>query len=623
MCGICGVVRPAGLPPEAATQVRRMAAALSHRGPDDEGFFHDRHAALGSRRLSIVDLGGGHQPIGSEDGSVQLVYNGEIYNFREERARLEAAGHRFRTATDSEVVVHAYEEEGASGLSRLNGIFALALWDAPRRRLLLARDPLGVKPLYYAWDGSRLAFASEIKALLEIPGMRREVDAEALERFLAFRFVPSPRTLFRGVAKIAPGQWLVLEGDGPPRFGSYAPPPELPDPRPSAAEWEEALAAEIPRAVRRQLMGDVPMGILLSGGADSAAMLAFAAAASGTPVHAFTVGFEETFALDEAAAAATTARLLGAPHRQVRLAGSGYGARLLRAIRALDEPVGTPSIAPYDALCELAASERKVVLSGQGADEPFGGYRRHLGEKITGGRLGSLLAGPAALAASLRPGDEPLERAARAAGVRDPVRRYIETLALFPAAERSRILGRRSGDPEAIPELEAIAARASHLDPLARFLYVDARFGLADDLLLYADKVGMAHSLEVRVPFLDLELLRLVERIPATLRVTAFPPKRLLKRALAAAIPAEVRARPKINFAPPDDAWIAPRGGGPCIDWLIEPNAAVSSYLVPHEVGRLVDEQRRGTRDRRRQLFSLLAFEIWHRSFIERRGDAE
>jgi asparagine synthase (glutamine-hydrolysing) len=617
MCGICGMVLPGGLRPGDVERVAGMARRLVHRGPDNGGLFADGNAALGARRLSIVDVEGGAQPIGSEDGAVQVVFNGEIYNHRALRRPLEAAGHRFRTGCDTEVLVHAYEERGPDFLAGLNGIFALAIWDARARRLLLARDPLGVKPLYWTDHDGGLAFASEVKALLDLPGARREVDPEALDLYLAFRFVPSPRTLFRGVFKLAPGQRLILERSGRPRRDLFAPPPEPIEPHRRPDEWAEAIAAALREAVRRQLMADVPVGVLLSGGADSASMLAIAGDALGAPVHAYTVGFEDAPDLDEVADAASTARRYGAAHRHVRVADSDYRERFAAAAFWLDEPVATPSIAPYDALCQLAASERKVVLSGQGADEPFGGYPRHLAERLAG-PLGRLLAGPAAVAARLRPGSERLDRAARSLRVADDARRYAETLALFPAADRRRLLGADGPDPaDAVRERIAPAA---HLDPLARFLYLDARFGLADDLLLYADKVAMAHSLEVRVPFLDLELLRLVESIPGPLRVRGLRPKHLLRRALRSVLPAEVLARSKRNFAPPSRAWLqGDEGGCASAGWLREPGAAARAYCRPREIDRLLAEQREGRRDRRRQIFALLAFEIWHRTFIDRR----
>ena len=616
MCGICGLVRTGGMPAEDRGVVREMANRLTHRGPDAEGFFFDSTVGLGSRRLRIVDLHGGDQPIGNEDGSIQLVYNGEIYNYRELRRSLRASGHRFATDTDTEVVVHAYEEEGAEALARCNGIFALALWDAPRRRLLLARDPLGVKPLYYTLLPDGIAFASEIKALLSLPGLTPEVDPEGLDLYLAFRFVPPPHTLFRNIRKLAPGEQLVLEGSSSPRRQSYAPAPGPVDRNTSLAEWVEALASGLGDAVRRQLMADVPVGVLLSGGADSAAVLA-SAASSGARLSAFTVGFRDAPELDEIGEAADTARIFGATHQHTRIGDDAYRERLTDSIFHLDEPVATPSVAPFDALCRLAARDHKVVLSGQGADEPLGGYPRHMAEKISGGVLGRLLAGPVRLASRLRPAQGKLERSARAFGIQEVARRHAEILALFPEAERRRLRRGDGVDPVAV--VAERSAPAEHMDPLGRFLYLDARFGLADDLLLYVDKIAMAHSLEVRVPFLDLELLRLVECIPGSIRVGGGRGKSLLRRALAPLLPASVLKRPKRNFSPPARAWLTGNGAGPSLSWLREPGAAVAAYCDPAEIARLTRIHEEGRRDRRRQLFALLAFEVWHRTFIDGR----
>ncbi len=617
MCGICGLFNADALPGEAPRLVREMAAAIAHRGPDDEGFLEDPRAALGVRRLSIVDIAGGHQPIGSEDGRIQVAYNGEIYNFRELRQRLEARGHSFRTATDTEVVVHAYEDEGPAALARLNGIFALAIWDSGPGRLLLARDPLGVKPLYYARNGGTLAFASEAKALLTLPWISREVDPEALRLYLSFRFVPSPRTLFRGIRKLGPGEHLLVQGDREPVIASYVPQPRDAERGMSEHELLAEFRSQLTAAVRRQLMGDVPVGVLLSSGMDSAAMLGLAATHSSHPVQAYTVGFEDAPDLDEVDEAAFTARLFGAAHESVRISTRAYREGLTSAAYSLDEPVATPSVAPFDALCRLASRRNKVVLSGQGADEPFGGYLRHRGEKLASSPLGRLLAGPTRIASALRPASEPLERAARTFRAADPMVRFAETLALFPAREVDQLLLSPAGGPSPAEALRATAAQAENLDPLGRFLYLDARFGLSDDLLLYTDKISMASSLEVRVPFLDLDLLRFVESIPASLRVRLMRPKSFLKEALAPLVPAEILRRRKRNFSPPESAWLASRETGPNPRWLLEPSSASLRYLRRSEIERLLREHESGQRDRHRQLFALLAFEVWHRTFIE------
>jgi asparagine synthase (glutamine-hydrolysing) len=617
VCGICGIFNPDGLSGEAARHVRQMAAAIIHRGPDDEGFLEDLRAVLGVRRLSIVDIAGGHQPIASENGRVHVAYNGEIYNFLELRKELEGRGHIFSTSSDTEVVVHAYEEEGPAALARLNGIFALALWDSERRRLLLARDPLGVKPLYYCLSGKTVAFASEIKALLTLPWISRQVDQEALHLYLSFRFVPSPWTLFQGIRKLSPGEYLLFEPDRAPARVSYSPAPRDVQATLREPDLLDAFRAHLREAVRRQLMGDVPVGVLLSGGMDSASILALAAEHSSHPVRAYTVGFEDDPDLDEVDDARITARHFGAAFESMKISTRAYRERFAASAYSLDEPLATPSVVPFDALCRIAGRGNKVVLSGQGADEPFGGYLRHRGERLASSPLGRFLAGPARLASAMRPSSEPLERASRTLRVADPVLRFVETLALFPSSEVRRLLLSPSEGPAPEEALRPTARQAENLDPLAQFLYLDARFGLSDDLLLYTDKISMASSLEVRVPFLDLELLRFVESIPANVRVQVMRPKSFLKRALAPLVPDVVLRRKKQNFAPPESAWLTSSEQGPNPRWLLEPESAARRYLQISEMERLLKEHESGLRDRRRQLFALLAFEVWHRTFIE------
>jgi asparagine synthase (glutamine-hydrolysing) len=593
-----------------------MARRQIHRGPDEEGFFVDRFAALGSRRLSIVDLAGGRQPIGSESGGVQVVYNGEIYNYRQLREDLQRRGHRFATASDTEVIVHSYEEAGPESLKSFNGMFALAIWDAPRRLLLLARDPLGIKPLYYVERGGMFAFASEAKALLSLPFVTPEVDEESLDLYLTFRFVPSPRTLFRGIRKLGPGEMLIRPEGQVAHLQHYAPPPPAPDLGPSQEDWAEGMLAELRSAVKRQMMGDVPVGILLSGGMDSAAVLALAAETGGPTLRSYTVGFAEAPKEDEVVAAAETARHFGVEHLHVTLNAAAYREKLVPSAYSLDEPVATPSVAPYAALCQLAAEQHKVVLCGQGADEPLGGYARHLGEKLAALPLMGGFAPPLKLAASMLPGNERLQRLSRVFHARRPVSRFVEAFTLFPPREIQRLRGKCADFGLLEAAVEPILDGTDRLDSLARFLFLDSRFSLADDLLLYGDKIAMASSLEVRVPFLDLEFLRFVERIPASLRVSLLRPKQLLRMALKNVLPRAILNRHKRNFSPPDSTWMERSQPGPGLHWLLEPSAAAAQYFRRDEVARLVQEQYQGKRDRRRQLFALLAFELWNRSFF-------
>ena len=616
MCGICGLVEEGGLAPQGKEWVHEMARRQIHRGPDDEGFFFDRFAGLGARRLSIVDLVGGHQPIGSESGDVQVVYNGEIYNHLELRRHLENRGHRFATSSDTEVVVHSYEEAGPEALKDFNGIFALAIWDAPRKLLLLASDPLGVKPLYFLERNGRFAFASEAKALFALPWLSPEVDEEALDLYLAYRFVPSPRTLFKGIRKLGPGEMLLKVVGQAGHVRRYAPPPPEPDFRPGEEEWAEALSGALREAVRRQMMADVPVGVLLSGGADSAAVLAYAAETGARSLRSYTVGFAEAPKEDEVVPAAETARHFGVEHLHVTLDAVAYREHLIPSAFHLDEPVGTTSVAPYEALCALAGRHHKVVLCGQGADEPLGGYARHRAEKLASFHLGRGLSASLRLARKLAPNSVLLERSARVLGTRDPLARFVEAFALFPSLARHRLRG-KNGDGDLISSAMApVLAGSEHLDPLARFLFLDSRFSLSDDLLLYGDKIAMASSLEVRVPFLDLEFLRLVEKIPASLRVSLLSPKRLLRKALEKKLPRRILNRRKRNFSPPESTWMDSLPPGPNLGWLLAPDASLAQFCRREEIARLVEAQQGGGRDYKRQLFALLAFELWHRSFI-------
>jgi len=617
VCGICGILEDGGLGPKAEGWVQEMARRQIHRGPDEEGFFVDRFAALGSRRLSIVDLAGGRQPIGSESGGVQVVYNGEIYNYRQLREDLQRRGHRFATASDTEVIVHSYEEAGPESLKSFNGMFALAVWDAPRRLLLLARDPLGIKPLYYVEQDGKFAFASEAKALLSLPFVTPEVDEESLDLYLTFRFVPSPRTLFRGIRKLSPGEMLIRPEGQRAHIRTYVPPAPPPDLKPSREEWAEGLLTELRAAVRRQMMGDVPVGVLLSGGIDSAAILALASEVGGPTLRSYTVGFAEAPVEDEVVAAAETARHFGVEHLHVTLNAVDYRKRLLPAAYSLDEPVATPSVAPYAALCEMASKQHKVVLCGQGADESLGGYARHLGEKLATAPFMRGLGPPIRLAAAMLPGTERLQRLSRVFGARRDVARFVEAFTLFTPEEVQRLRGRSLNAEWLESVVESVLCGSQQSDSLSRFLFLDSRFSLADDLLLYGDKIAMASSLEVRVPFLDLEFLRYIERIPSSMRVNLTRPKQVLRSALKRVLPGKILRRRKRNFSPPDSIWMDSVAHGPGVQWLLEPESALSWFCRQDEVARMIMEQEGGRRDRRRQLFALLAFELWHRSYLK------
>ncbi len=539
MCGICGVYNYGTGEPAGEQLLRAMTAAMIHRGPDDDGFRLDGPLALGMRRLSIIDLGGGAQPMSNEEQTVWVVSNGEIYNFRELRRELEGHGHRFRSKSDTEVIVHAYEEWGVDALARLNGMFGTAIWDAGRRRLVLARDPFGIKPLYYWDDGRRIAFASEIRSLLCHPAIDRSVDLEALDQFLAYTFVPSPRTAFAGIGKLLPGHALVCTAEGTTLRRFHEPgiaPRTYRDERELVAELRDAVRA----AVERQMVADVPVGAMLSGGIDSAAVTAIMAECTSGTVDTFTVGFGSEFPKDELVKARAVARRIGTNHHEVVLSAREYADFLPRSIRSLEEPIATASTHAFYAVCELASRSVKVVLTGQGADEPFGGYARHLGE-----RYGHLYRGippllrDRLLAPAIRrlPRNEQLKRAVAALGVSDPVERMHRVYSVIDRDLLEQLApgSRRQTFQDSVGRW---AADVGSLDDLGRMLYVDARFSLPDNLLLYGDKMSMAVSLEARVPFLDLELMKVAEAIPSRLKIRGLTRKHIFRQAIAPWVPA-------------------------------------------------------------------------------------
>lgn len=618
MCGICGSVNYRTAAPADARTVRAMAASMIHRGPDDDGFHVDGEVALGMRRLSIIDLEGGAQPIANERRSVWVVSNGEIYNFRELRGELTAHGHVFSSRSDTEVIVHAYEEWGLQGFARLNGMFATALWDATERRLVLARDPFGIKPLYYQDDGVELVFASELRSLFCHPAARRAVDVRALHDFMSLTFVPSPRTAFEGVSKLLPGHVVVCDRDGPriQRFHISIPEPL----KETEGELVARLEHELEAAVERQMVSDVPVGVMLSGGTDSTTVATIMSNVAREPVQSFTVGFEGDFSLNELEPARRTAARLGLSHHEVVLSRVDFADSLPSSIWHLEEPIATTSALAFHKICEVARRHVKVVLTGQGADEPFAGYPRYLGE-----RYGWIYRGlPAVLRDSLLtpladalPRNEQLKRAIRSLGSHDEVERMARIYTVLDDELRAELI---AGDVSDGDGLSAAIRRwhgdAAKLDSLGKMLYVDARLSLADNLLLYADKMAMAVSLEARVPFLDLELMALAESIPTSLKIRNLKQKIILKRAMARWLPPDVLRRKKVGFGTPVDEWMRGEMRTLLEDRLLDRASACRTYFRPDVIERMVREHARGRHDHKRALFSLLTFEVWHDLFI-------
>jgi len=616
MCGVCGIFEYASGRPADRDVVRAMNDTIAHRGPDGDGYHFDGPLGFGHRRLSIIDVDGGAQPLANEDDTVFITYNGEIYNYRALADELRSLGHTFRTRSDTEVVVHGYEELGDDVVLRLNGIFAFGLWDARKRRLLLARDHFGVKPMYYADCGGRVAFASEIKAILKVPGVDGELTPEAIDAALHYGFVPSPLTLFGPVRKLAPGHRLVVTASGvsqPERywFGDTELLRGVPE-----RELERLVRERVETAVERQMMSDVPIGALLSGGVDSTAIVTIMARHS-ERVRTFSVGLQGTTEINELAAARATARRIGTQHEDVEIGMSEYMDFLEPAHWYLEEPC-TPSALLTYFVSKLAGRSVKVVLTGQGADEPFGGYARYRGESLgdTYRRLPRFVTGSlvprtlARLHARTR-----WQRGAYALGERDPLRRFDRIYEVFAPAERASIV---RDDVGAVVADDAIARWRRGLEDLPaldQLLRIDARCALADNLLIFGDKMSMAASVEARVPMLDLDLMRLAESIPASVKMRGHTQKRLLKRALRGIVPDDVLRRPKLGFEVPMKLWMRGKLGRDMRDLLFRSGGVVDTFLRRDAVEDLFRRHNDGE-DHWREIFLLVSLEILRNVFV-------
>ena len=600
-----------------------MVDTLRHRGPDDAGVYVDSTAALGVRRLAIIDLETGHQPIANEDGSVHVVLNGEIYNFAELRIRLERRGHRFRTRSDAEVIVHAYEEAGDDCIQDLEGMFALAIWDRSRKCLLLARDRMGEKPLYYYAGPDVFVFGSELRALLAHPDVPRSMDLESLSRYLLFECVPAPHTILAGVAKVPPAHVLVVSPGNKPQLQPYWRMRFEPDLAARPDDWPARVLGALESAVSSRLVSDVPLGVFASGGIDSGTITALAARSSPRRLKTFCVGFEES-TYDERRFARQVAEHCGAEHHAIEFRARDALALMDRVGGLLDEPLGDASFLPRYALARAAKDAATVMLSGDGGDELFCGYPTFLADR------------PARWLRRALPA--PVQRAARALVERLPSsRRYgsldfllkqfvralpynpeVRTQLLLgglPPPEQSRLLsaGVKSalGGFDPYGELTLAIDESSSNEPIERMIYHHSRFYLADQTLVAADRATMAAGLEARAPFLDHRLVELTGRIPGQLKVRGMTTKHLLKRAVGGLLPADVVTRRKQGLGVPIAAWLRGPLRGVLEARLASTRVARRGLFEPATVAQLVAEHVSGRRNHRKILWSLLTLDAW------------
>ncbi len=628
MCGIFGEVAYQG---GAGASIGPALAALRHRGPDASGEWSDGLCALGHRRLAIIDLSeAGRQPLGNEDGTVWITFNGEVYNFADLRKDLERLGHRFRTRTDTEAIVHAYEQWGTDCVGRLRGMFALAVWDQRKRRLFLARDRVGKKPLFYTRQAHRFLFASELQGLLADPEIPREVDPAAIDTYLSYGYIPAPASAFRGIDKLPPAHWLMLDlASGVPeikveRYWDLAYGPKW---RVSEGEACEAIRETLTEAVRLRMVSDVPLGVFLSGGIDSSIVVGLMAGLSDRPVKTFSIGFEEA-AFNELEHARRVAERWGTDHHP-QVIRADASAVLGTLARHFGEPFADSSAIPTYYVARITRQDVTVALNGDGADESFAGYERYLATRLAE-RIRRVpgLRRVATMASRLLPDStDPHNRVRRArrflAAVRQPLkRRYGRWLTYLSEEAKARLytdefrdqLGARDEEPW----LDALFEDGGGLDPVDSAMAVDVRSYLPFDLLVKADITSMANSLEARSPFLDHRVMEFAARLPVDLKLRGRSAKYLLKRAFAEILPPENVFRRKLGFGIPVGDWLRGPLRELLCDSLLDGAGASRGYFRPDRLRAVVAEHTEGRADHGFALWNLLMLELWHTEMLDR-----
>lgn len=632
MCGIYGVMEFAVEGRPLGSLLATMGRIVEHRGPDDYGHYEGRGVGLGMRRLSIIDLSGGHQPIANEDETVWLVLNGEIYNYQELRAQLEGKGHRFRTRTDTEVIVHLYEDQGPSFFKSLRGMFGLALWDVKRERLILGRDRIGEKPLYVRREPGRLLFASELKSILQVEGVPRDLDLTALEEYLALGYVPAPLTLLAGIEKILPGHYLVAERNRI-EIQEYWDVPHGRVEVHSEREWIERLREKLLETVKSQMVSDVPLGAFLSGGIDSSLIVAAMAKHSSRPVKTYSIGYEgEHSYYNELPYAKTVAQAFGTDHHEI-IVRPDFSELLPKLVWHLDEPVADSACLTTYLVSRMARESVKVILSGVGGDELFGGYRRYLGNSVR--RWYGLLPGPIRRSwlpslSRLLPQDrnsawKDYARYAAAflkTAEQEPASQYMSYVTLFSPQTQKDLLCPEArvggnGNDAASRTLQQYFARCTKDDGLQGILYADLKTSLPDDLLALTDRMSMAASIECRAPLVDYELVELASCMPSSLKVRGLRLKYILKKALAPWLPGEILERNKRGFGAPVGAWLRKELQPLISELLSEDQVRRRGLFQWPAIERLLKTHQEQRQDLTDQIFGLIVLETWCRIYLD------
>lgn len=623
MCGIAGIAGRAN--PEL---VREMTRRLAHRGPDDEGFHSEDGATLGHRRLSIIDLSTGKQPISNEDGTVWITFNGEIYNFKTLRADLEAKGHRFATNTDTEAIVHAYEEYGEDCVSRLYGMFAFGIWDSRNKTLFLARDHAGVKPLYYAETNGQLVFASEIKAVLAHEGVSKQIDYQAFDDYFTYLYTAPPRTIYQDVRQLPPAHSLTWR-DGKTVIRKYWHLDMTPDQH-SEAEWSERIRACLEEVIQSNMIADVPLGAFLSGGLDSGTIVAMMARASGDPVRTFTIGFgKEGNLYDETAQAKEVAEFFNTEHHLLE-ARPDVVSLLPTVVSHFDEPFGNPTAFLVYILSKLIREHVTVALAGDGGDESFGGYARYAGAQLAGKYrnipkpLRRYLINPLVhlLPESTR-GNHTLRRIREFSegSLLEPADMYASWVTYFTPGDRQRLYTQETqraiGSYDSLDYVRGLFNECRDADFVSQTMYVDLKSFMPHNVLQYSDRMSMAHALEIRVPYTDPRIMELMARVPSNLKVKGMETKYAMRKAMAGLLPDSVVARKKLGFNPPMGVWLTSTLEDTVEDCLSETTLRKRGYFNPAYVRGLIDAHRASKRDYTWHIWSLIFFEQWHRMYLD------
>lgn len=633
MCGICGKLEFDPEAKVAPSLVKTMADAIVHRGPDDEGYYVKDQIGLGFRRLSIIDLSGGHQPLSNEDGLIWIVFNGEIYNYQELRAELISKGHIFKTKSDTEVIVHLYEELGSDCTKKLRGMFAFAIWDSLRKTLFLARDRVGIKPLYYYLNESFISFGSEMKAILVDPAVRREVDPAMIDRFLTYFYVPGCETLLRNFFKVEPGHWLLIR-DGKIHTQRYW---DLEFQRVDSAESAERLEQEavsvLDESVQAHMISDVPVGFLLSGGVDSTAMLSLASSKMNRPVSTFTIGFSSPGVVDERPFARLAATRFGSDHHEMCITSKEFASFIPEYVRYMEEPVCEPASVCLYYVSKLASRHVKVLISGEGGDEAFGGYhnykymlwletiRKALGPLRSAAAKGAALAGWMLNSRRLKK-YAPLMNVSLDEHYLSRTSTPYHYFNRTPSAIYSSELTRRVDKSRSFAVTRNLLLGKSRYDAIEKMLYVDTKTWLPDDLLIKADRMTMANSIELRVPFLDQRVLDFAARLPSNQKVRAWEMKYLLKKALKKHVPREIIDRRKEGFPNPSVSWLRYDLKDMVADTLLSSKSISRGYFRREAIERLIEDNRKSGRYTP-EVFSLVVLELWHHIFMDRKENRQ